>query len=210
MESLRRFFDTTTNTLGPNEVEVIAGTSDLARDGHVVEMSGMDMRTFLRSGVILFNHDASVPVGIPNNARVGPDGKLRLGIKFAPDGDSDDADKVRRLVKSGIIRCISIGFTAIDAVPLDPKRPRDGLRIKRSELNEVSVVSIGADTGAVVTARSTVAPAALSLAEDADYRRRQADKHRRIGEMQKPTPTPEHDRRLRRAEAFRLRWPPQP
>ena len=113
----------------------------------------MDMRAFLRSGTILFQHNPSVPVGIPNTARVDGAGKLRLGITFAPDGDSARADEVCNLVKSGIIRNLSIGFTPIDAVPLDPKKPRAGLRIKRSELAEVSFVSIGSDTGAVVTAR---------------------------------------------------------
>jgi HK97 family phage prohead protease len=154
MNMLHRFLDTALKTVGENEIECIAGTSDIARDKHIVEMRNLDMRAFLKSGTILWQHDPNVAVGIPNSGRVDSSGMLRLGITFAPDGASEDADRVRRLVKSGIVRNLSIGFDVIDATPIDPKQPRGGLRIIRAELLEASFVSVPADVGAVVTARS--------------------------------------------------------
>jgi HK97 family phage prohead protease len=182
MEMFRRYFDTAMKSLGPNEVEVIAGTSNLARDGHVVDMAGLDMRAFMRSGTILFQHDPAVPVGIPSGGRVDSGGALRLGITFAPQGDSDDADKIRRLVKSGMIRNLSIGFNPLVSEPLDPTKPRAGQRIVRSELLEVSFVSVPADTGAVVTARALSDLCGARL---------------------------EQEKRRREVEMLALRWPPE-
>ena len=154
MIRLTRFLETTTTVLGPNRIEAIAGTSKKARDGHIVEMSGMDTSAFLRSGTILWSHRQDWPVGVPVAGRVDSAGNLRLTVDFAPDGASELADEIRNLVKTGIVRNMSIGFDAIEAEPLDPKNPRGGMRVTRSELLECSFVSVPADTGAVVTARS--------------------------------------------------------
>jgi len=158
MTTMVRLFDASTSMLGPDRVEAIAGTSKLARDGHIVEMKGMDTRAFMRSGTILWSHDPNVPVGTPAATRVDGDGNLRITIDFAPIGMSDRADEVRRLVKAGIIRNLSIGFDPIESKPLDPKNPRRGMHITRSELLEVSFVSVPADVGAVVTARAGIGP----------------------------------------------------
>jgi HK97 family phage prohead protease len=172
---LHRFLDVSTKVVGANEVECIAGTSDRARDGHIVDMMGMDIRAFLKSGTILFQHDPSVPVGIPADGRVDSAGKLRLKITFAPDGDSDEADKVRRLVKSGIVRNLSIAFDPLDFEPLDPKNPRAGQRVTRSELLEVSFVSVPADAGAIVTARTLARAGKVLSGANADILRQAHD-----------------------------------
>lgn len=162
MTRLTRLLDTSTSVLGPNRVEAIAGTSAKARDGHIVEMRGMDISAFLRSGAILWGHDPDQPVGNPISGRVDSAGNLRLVIDFAPDGISARADEIRRLVKSGIVRCMSIGFDVLDAEPLDPAKPRGGLRVTRSELLECSFTTIPADSGALVTARAARAGKMLS------------------------------------------------
>ena len=153
MRHINRLLSTSTKVLGPNTVEAIAGTSQRARDGHIVVMRGMDISAFLRSGTILWGHDPNAPVGVPTGGRVDSDGNLRLEIEFAPDGTSEKADETKRMVKAGIVRNLSIGFDVIEAEPITPNRPRDGMKITRSELLEVSFVSVPADTGAIVTAR---------------------------------------------------------
>jgi len=162
MQPIIRLLDTTTTTLGPNRVEAIAGTSNRARDGHVVDMRGMDTSAFMRSGTILWAHDTKEPVGTPVSCRVDSAGNLRLVLDFAPAGVSETADEIRRLVKAGVIRNMSIGFDPIEAEPLDPRHPRGGLHITRSELLEVSFCSIPIDPGAIVTARAKRAGKMLS------------------------------------------------
>jgi len=169
MSRMTRFLDTQTTVLGPLRVEAVAGTSEMARDGHRVLMSGMDFSTFMRSGIILWGHDPDQPVGVPVSCRVDTAGNLRLTVDFAPEGTSERADEVRRMVKSGVVRNLSIGFTPLEAEPLDPRNPRGGQLIKRSELLEVSFVSVPADAGAIVTARTAVAGAGA----DPDFHERQ-------------------------------------
>ncbi len=137
-----------------NRSKFVAATNQLARDGHVLEPRGMQVENFLNSGTILFDHDPKAPIASPVTAVMNADGDLEIEIEWAPDGVSPEADKVRGLVKAGILRAGSVGFEPLDAEPLDPKKPRGGLHITRSELLEFSVVSVGADTGAVVTQRS--------------------------------------------------------
>jgi len=153
MTRIIRLLDTKASALDNDCVEVIAGTSKMARDGHIVDMRGLDMSAFLRSGTILWSHDPKLPVGIPISGRVDAAGNLQMTIQFAPDGASVSSDECRKLVKAGIIRNMSIGFKVIEAQQIDPKRAQGGKRITRSELWEVSFVSIPADPGAVVKSR---------------------------------------------------------
>lgn len=138
-----------------NRTRVRASTNELARDGHVLEPAGLVTDNFLRSGVALFDHDPKVPVATPVLAELAQGGTaLDVEVEWPPPGVSADADKVRGLVKAGVIRAVSIGFEPIDAEPLDPRNPRGGLHITSADLLELSFVSVPADTGAVVTQRS--------------------------------------------------------
>jgi phage head maturation protease len=81
------------------------------------------------------------PVGIAVAIGVVDD-KLAARIRFADVGVSQRADEVRALVKSGVIRGISIGFDAIEGEPIDKARPRGGQRFTKVELLECSFVSV--------------------------------------------------------------------
>lgn len=218
MSLINRFVTATTEQLGPNRVEAIAGTSARARDGHIVDMRGMDLTAFARSGTILWSHDPDQPVGIPIACRIDAAGNLRITLDFAPEGASARADEVRNLVKSGIIRNMSIGFEPIEMQPLDPNKPRGGQRITRSELLEVSFVSVPADTGAIVTARAARAGKTLSGLNAAALRQahRLADQCRstlagvlgEAGEMDEPDGD-EFEKRQRQVSVFALSEPPE-
>lgn len=154
MAMIRKTVPLQSAELADNRTRVTASTNQLARDGHIVEPGGLQTENFLRTGVILFDHDPKMPVGKPIAAQMNPDGSLSVEIEWAPPGISPKADEIRGLVKADVIRAVSIGFDPLDAEPLDPKRPKGGQHITRADLLECSFVSVPADTGAVVTQRS--------------------------------------------------------
>jgi hypothetical protein len=81
----------------------------------------------------------------------GPVGSALEGrIRFAAPGISQAADQVCDLVKDGIVNSVSIGFEPLTTTP-----DRDGLRrVTSCELQEISFVTVPADTAALVTERS--------------------------------------------------------
>jgi HK97 family phage prohead protease len=161
-----RFYTGSVEPLSELEVGVIASTPQLARDGHVIVASGIDLTAYRRNPIVLFQHDQMSPVAIAVAIGVVGD-QLAAKIRFADIGVSSRADEVRALVKSGIISGISIGFDPKEMEPLDPKRPRGGQRFTKCDLLEISFVSVPADTGAGVTARHaprTVAQLAMLAA----------------------------------------------
>lgn len=138
--------------LGEDEVEVVMSTGDIARDGHVLDPGGADLASYRSNPVILWQHDPKTPVATATDVAVDGN-KIRARIRFASVGISHDADRVRGLVKDGIINAVSVGFDPLDGKPLDPKKPKGGQHFTRWALLECSFVSIPADPGALVTAR---------------------------------------------------------
>lgn len=149
---MQRVYGGDVSQLGDREIAVIASTSQLARDGHVLVTTGIDITNYKRNPIVLWQHNMDSPIGVCTAIGI-ENGNLAARIQFAPQGDSVIADQACALVKSGIVRGISIGFDAVDTEPLDPRRPYGGQRITSSELYEISVVSVPADVGATVTAR---------------------------------------------------------
>ena len=149
---MKRFFNGGAEALSDTEVLVCASTEQLARDGHVLVQGGLDLTNYRRNPIVLYQHQQDSPVGTAT--AIGFDGdQLVAKIEFAPIGISQLADQVRALVKSGVLKGVSIGFDPKETEPLDKAKPRGGQRITKSELLEISFVSIPADTGAGVTAR---------------------------------------------------------
>lgn len=142
-----------TETVGERQLGFIAATDQLARDGHVIEMSGMNIRNYLSNPIFLWSHDPEVPIGAAVRLAVQAH-KIAGLMEFAPAGASEKADELCALSKAGIVNAVSIGFTPGDCEPIDQKRPYGGQRILTSELLEISLVAIPADTGARITARS--------------------------------------------------------
>jgi HK97 family phage prohead protease len=163
--TMHRFVSGGVESLGEREVGIICSTAELARDGHVIEQSGIKLANYRKNPVVMWDHDTTQPaVGVCTSIGL-QSGSLAARIEFAPEGASNLADEICGLVKAGIVRGVSIGFDPIDAVPLDPnKGSRGGLRITESELFEISFCNIPVDTGAGVVARSFSArPGALAM-----------------------------------------------
>src|ERR1041384_2496990 len=115
---LKRLLPAQISDLGNDEVEVVMSTGSIARDGHILVPQGALLDSYRTNPVVLFQHDPNIPVARASDIRVSS-ADITAKITFAPLGVSEDADKVRGLVKSGIINAVSVGFDPIDGVPLD-------------------------------------------------------------------------------------------
>lgn len=149
----RRTVPAEVSMMGENQARIRMSTGNRARDGHILPPEACVLDNYRANPIQLWQHNPDEPIGRNDEITVGPDG-IDAITTFAPPGVSPTADRIRGLVKADIIRGVSIGFEIIDAEPIDPNRPRNGLRATHWELLECSFVSVPADTGAVVTARA--------------------------------------------------------
>lgn len=141
------------SALGDDEVEVCMSTASLARDGHILVPQGCILDNYRANPIWLWQHDPEHPIGTACNVQIR-NNAITARVRFAPLGISKKADEIRGLVKSGVVRGVSVGFEPLDGVALDPKRPYGGMRFTSWELLECSFCSIPVDTEATVTARA--------------------------------------------------------
>jgi HK97 family phage prohead protease len=151
---MRQTFPGSVRSVGEREFRFTAVTSKLGRDGHILEPSGVDLSEYRKVPVVLWQHQAASPVARCSSIAL-VDGEVRGTAEFAPAGTSAAVDEAFGCVKSGVVGAVSIGFDIVSAEPLDPKKgSRAGLHISRSTLLEISLVSIPADVGALITQRA--------------------------------------------------------
>lgn len=120
--------------------EVIISTSDIDRQGEIVNQGGADLKNYLANPVVLWGHDYySLPIGICDSIELS-DGKLIARGKFAPADANPFAQQVRRLYDLKIVRATSIGF-----IP----REFEGKEITKWEMLEFSFVPVPANPHAL-------------------------------------------------------------
>ena len=135
----------------------IASTDQVDRYGDVVDQSGWDLSGFKSNPVILFNHHQdSLPIGKAKNIEVR-DNRLEIDIEF--DMSDEYSAKIARKAEGGFLNAVSVGFAPIEFstrgdLPRDHKAFEEkstGNYYHRSELLEVSLVTVPANAGAIET-----------------------------------------------------------
>jgi hypothetical protein len=139
--------------VGPREFEGILATSTLQEDGFALLMAGGDMSRLTRSGPLLLDHNPAMIVGVVMSVSVGAT-SATFRARFAAAGVSARADEAHGLLKDGVLNQISLGFVVDEVTPIDPNRPRGPQRATAWRALEVSLVAVGMDEGARVTARA--------------------------------------------------------
>lgn len=133
-----------------DDLEFVLSDDTKDRYGDVIDPKGWQLANFKKNPIALFNHDSDFPVGTWTNVRV--EGNRLIGkLKLAAEGTSQRLDEIIRLVAQGVLRAVSVGFTAIEREAL---ADNSGILFKRQELLETSLVSVPANPGAVQLARS--------------------------------------------------------
>ena len=137
----------------------IASTPSTDRMGDVVEPKGAKFKLPIP---LLWQHDSKDPIGLITSAKVTDKGIEVEGEVASIDEDGELKSRLAKawqMLKSGIVRGLSIGFNAIDAEPI---KGTYGLRFKTWEWLELSAVTIAANQDASIVAIKSIDSASLA------------------------------------------------
>lgn len=122
-----------------------ASTETLDRDGDIIRATAFarTLETYRANPVLLWQHNWQLPIG--RVTRVEPAAGRGLYIE-AELSDTQQGLDAQTLLRDGVIRDLSIGFTPLQSVPTE-----SGREITDLELFEISLVTVGANPTAEVT-----------------------------------------------------------
>ena len=143
-------------------IEGIASTPTTDRMGDVVEPMGAKFKTPMP---LLWQHRHSEPVGHVTFAQPTKQGipfKARLPIIAEAGKLKDRVDEAIHSLKYELVSAVSIGFTALEGAA--ERMKNGGIRFKEWEWMELSLVTIPANSEAVITAIKSADQAALASA----------------------------------------------
>lgn len=133
--------------------DFVISDGSMDRHGTRINPNGWDLTEFVKNPQALWAHGrdpvrGTLPIGRWENLRVESQ-KLLGRLVLADEGTGSFTDEVRRLVKQGILRAVSVGMDYI----------KEGKRggpweIERAGLREVSLVAVGSNPNALALARS--------------------------------------------------------
>jgi len=132
----------------------VASTEAVDRYGDIIVADGWDLRNFKKNPIALWQHNSSQPIGNWADVRVEED-QLVARLEMVKPGISSIADMLRGMLETRVLRAVSVGFIPLKAEEiLDSKGNWTGYRFTKSELLEISVVSVPANPEALALARS--------------------------------------------------------
>jgi HK97 family phage prohead protease len=149
-----RINDPEIRTTADGKVTVMVATDQIARDGMVLDPSGIDTRAYERNPVILWEHGShpnggSVPIGRAVDLKEKEGGYL-AEVEF--DEGDEFASEIKRKVENGYINAVSIGWRTEDVS--HEKRGEETVPVVReADMTEFSFVGVPADTDALVQSR---------------------------------------------------------
>jgi hypothetical protein len=136
-------------------IKFLASTSDVARDGLIVEASGWMLDAFKRNPVFLWSHDLKgerLPIGKVTSVGVEK-GNLLADVIF--DQEDEFARQVESKYRRGFLNAVSVSWNTHETAPAKNGAPR----IVKAELLEISGVNVPSDPSALALARGAYANA---------------------------------------------------
>ena len=152
METVYKVIESEVKKVGERQYEFTASTSDIDRDGEVINADGWDLKNFKKNPVIMFAHDyRTLPIGKAPRVWVSSTNGLKTlknTIQFPPEGTYEFADIVERLVDTGYLTTESVGFIPKEWEEGDgEKSPRR--TYTKQELLEISIVPVPSNPNAL-------------------------------------------------------------
>lgn len=123
-----------------DEFTAIASSEMKDRHGDIVKADGWDLKSYKDNPILLFMHDHTKPIGKSTKVWIDKSGKTaKLMFKGIISSATEEARAAKQLMMEGILNSFSVGF-----MPLE----MDGSTITKSELHEISLVSVPANPDA--------------------------------------------------------------
>ena len=139
-----------------------ATTDRIDRDMEILDPDGMQWDQFKENNVLLYVHDAySLPVGnVVNLRREKTESKngWTFEPEWFPEGLDEQADKVRKLVELGRLKCFSVRFIPVEVEDLEYEKAGAYRKYTKWELLEISVVPIPANPDAGPAKNKAISP----------------------------------------------------
>lgn len=142
----------------------IATTPSVDRVGDIVEPLGVRFKNPLP---FLWQHQHDKPIGTVRFDKPTKDGitfEAELPVINEPGALKDRVDEAWQSIKLGLVRAVSIGFRALEYAFLD----EGGIRFTKSEIYELSAVTIPAQPDAVMTSIKSMTPEGIALLKKFD------------------------------------------
>lgn len=116
------------------------------RDGDIILANGWELDNFIKTGSILYGHNPSrFPVAGVKDAQITGE-ELLVTAVFPEEGKSPDSDVAYNLIKSDVLKGVSVGFRALE----HERNEETGGRIfTKTELLELSLTPVPANPNAM-------------------------------------------------------------
>jgi len=136
------------------EFSGIITTDSVDHDNEVLLPDGIQLSTFNKNPIILFNHDYEHPIGKSLDLRQTDNG-WEATAKIAEKGSTTKADEVWSLVKQGILKGISVGYIELEKrIPSKKDILKFGDKVRaivsKWKLIEFSIVSAPCNQDALI------------------------------------------------------------
>lgn len=130
----------------------IATTPSVDRVGDIIDPMGVKFQNPL---AFLWQHDHRAPIGTVTFSKPTDKGiefEAEIAKVDEPGALKDRVDEAWQSIKAGLVRAVSIGFRPIEYSFMD----NGGIRFSKTEVYELSAVTIPANAEAVITAVKSI------------------------------------------------------
>lgn len=135
----------------------VASSEAVDRYGDIIVASGWQLKNFKKNPIALWQHQATSPIGTWKDVQIVDD-KLMATLELAKAGTSTIVDMLRGMIEQRVLRAVSVGFQPINGqverIMDDKGNWTGGYRYLKSELLEISVVSVPANPEAISVAKA--------------------------------------------------------
>lgn len=147
MDNIKKVFNATVKSVNDDRTVIFRASDETPdRDGDVIKAEGWELDNFIKSGSILYGHNPSrFPVASVKDAFV--QGKeLMVMAQFPEEGKAPDSDVAYNLIKSDVLKGVSVGFIGKE---WEENKDTYGRTFTKAELLELSLTPVPANANAM-------------------------------------------------------------